>query len=53
MVEQTPTSLVLRLLLAFLGVVIVVVSRIFTIPPISFCAMLIGIAFVVASLTTK
>jgi uncharacterized membrane protein YccC len=53
MVEQTPTSLVLRLILALLGVIIVALSSIFILPPISLCTMLIGIAFVAASLTAK
>lgn len=53
MVEQTPTSLMLRLLLAVLGVIIVALSRMFMLPPITYCTSLIGVALVAASLTTK
>ena len=53
MVEQTPTSLALRLLLAAVGVMIFFLTRMFMPSPITYCGMALGIAFVVASLTTK
>jgi hypothetical protein len=53
MVEQESTSQVWRILLATLGVAGVLLALTVTRPPFNFWVFLIGIAFVLTSLTAK
>lgn len=53
MVEQQPTSQVPRIILALLGVVIVLVSRIVIIPSFGLLPTLFGIAFFLIAFISK